>query len=331
MRERRRLLWGVGLTVAAAATFVLSAVIETVLVAIATSYVLLPVHRWFLRRGIRHYWSAIVTTVLGIAVALLTAVPFGFVLYIRREAIIETLQRLDGELTLVVISNQPVVLDLGRLRETFVPELSAIAVSIAQSLSTVAAKFVVFAFVVFAILYYHENLRRLAFGPVPPGYHEVIDRVHARVEEVLFGHYALVFVGGAITYVLGLVVFIGLGYRIPFFLALAGAVLWILPYVNAAPLVFALTVSHVYSGELVMALIVGVLGAVVLVATPGLLVQSVRQRFDNPSRLDHALYLVGFVGGGLTIGLVGFVLGPLALAIVTTLVDALADTSAVTA
>ncbi len=325
--ERRRLLWLVGLTVTAVAALVLSAVIETVLVAIAASYVLLPVHRWTIRRGLKPYWSAMTTTVVGVVGTLLVVVPIGFVLYVRREVVVDSLQRLSGEVTLFVVSDQPVVLDLGAIREGVVPGLSDFAVSVAQSLSTLSAKFVVFAFVVFALLYYHESLRGMAFGPVPAAYHEVIDRVHRRVRGVLFGHYVLAFVGGGVTYALGLVVFLGLGYEIPFFLALVGAVLWVLPYVSAAPLVFVLTVIHAVSGELVMALTVGVVGAVALVAAPRVVVQVARRTFGQPSGLDHVLYFVGFVGGGLTIGLVGVVIGPIALAVLTALSDAVADDS----
>ena len=322
--ERRQLLWVVGLLVTVVAAFVLSAVIKTVIVAIAASYVLLPAHRWIIRRGLKPYWSAMVATVVGVVGTLSIALPIGFVLYVRREVIVDFLQRLSGEVTLLVVSEQPVVLDVGGIRESIVPELSELAVSFAQSLSTVSAKFVVFAFVVFAVLYYHENLSGMAFGPVPSEYHGAIERVHHRVRGVLFGHYVLALVGAGVTYALGLVVFIGLGYEIPFFLALVGAVLWILPYVSAAPLVFLLTITHVLSGELMMAVTIGVVGAIVLVAAPRVIVQATKRRLGEPLGLDHVMYFVGFVGGGLTIGIVGVVLGPLALAVLTGLSESVA-------
>lgn len=326
--ERRQLLWVVGLVVTVVAAFVLSAVIETVLVAIAASYVLLPGHRWITRRGLKPYWSAIMATVVGVAGALSVALPIGFVLYVRREVIVDFLQQLSGEVTLLVVSGQPIVIDIGGIRESIVPELSGLAVSLAQSLSTLSAKFVVFAFVVFAVLYYHENLRGMAFGPVPSAYHGAIERVHHRVRGVLFGHYVLALVGGGVTYSLGLVVFTGFGYEIPFFLALVGAVLWILPYVSAAPLVFVLTVTHALNGELMMAVTIGVVGAIVLVAAPRLIVQATKRRLGEPSGLSHVLYFVGFVGGGLTVGVVGVVLGPLALAVLTGLSESVAPGNA---
>lgn len=325
VRERRRVLWLIGLVVTAVAAFVLSAVIRTVFLAIATGYVLLPVHRWLGRRGLNPYWSAIAATMLGLVTTLLIVLPIGFVLYVRRDVIVTTLQSMSGELTLFFINEQPVVLDIGGIREAILPSLSRVAVTIASSLSTLSAKFIVFAFVVFALLYYHRSLRTLAFGPVPPTYQGVADRVHERIREILFGHYVLVLVGGAVTYIFGLVVFVSLGYQIPYFLALVGAILWILPYISAAPLVLALTALHAFSDELGMAITIGVLGSLFLVLAPNVVVRVARKRLGAPSRLNQTLYFVGFVGGGLTIGLVGFVAGPLALAVLTTLIGAIAE------
>jgi predicted PurR-regulated permease PerM len=320
VRERRQILWLVGLVVAVVAAFVLSAVIKTIVIAIATSYVLLPLHRWISRRGLKPYWSAITATLIGLLATLLVATPIGFVLYFRREIIAQTLQTLNGKLTLTVVNDQPIVLDLTAIREAIVPSLSGIAVSIAESISALSAKFIVFAFVVFALLYYYQSMRALVFGPVPAAYHGIAEQVHERIREVLLGHYVLVLAGGAVTYVFGLALFVGLNYQIPYFLALVGAVLWILPFISAAPLVLALTITHALSGELTMAVTIGVLGAVFLVAAPNAAVELVRDRLGNPARLDQTLYFVGFVGGGLTIGLVGLVVGPLVLAVLTTLV-----------
>jgi predicted PurR-regulated permease PerM len=314
--QRRNVLLGAGLVIALAAAFVLSRVLGTVIIAVAASYMLLPLHRMLVRHGIPGYWSAMLATVIGVVISLTLLAPF--VLYLRRQALIDVLTSLDGTF-LVEVGGERYLLDLTPLQEAVTPNISRLAVFLGRELSVISAKFIVYAFVVFALLYYHQSLRSLVFGPVPSSYHGLIDIVHRRVREVLFGHYVLVLIGGVITYIAGLGVFIVLGYSVPYALALAGAVLWVLPFISAVPLVFVLAVFHVLSGQWVMAVMVTTLGGVFLVAIPTFTVDLARARFDNPKRLSQTLYFVGFVGGGLTIGLVGFIAGPLALTILSTL------------
>ncbi len=325
--ERRTVLVGTGLVVAAIAAFVLSHVIGTIAIAIAASYVLLPLHKWFNRHGVPAYWSAILTTLAGVVVSLVLLLPFAFVLYVRRRALVQAIDALDASVP-IEVGETSYVISLAPVQEALTPNVSQFAVELGQRLSVLSAKFIVYAFVVFALLYYHSKLRSLVFGPVPPTYHFIIDEIHTRLREVIFGHYVLVLVGGAVTYTTGLGVFFLLGYNLPFALALVGAVLWILPFVSAAPLVFGLAVWHLLNGELLMMLLITALGAIFLVAIPNLFVDAVRFRFGDPERLSQTMYFVGFVGGGLTIGLVGFIVGPLLLTILVTLVGLLAKASA---
>lgn len=323
-RERRRILVGAGIVVALAAALVLSRVLATIALAVAAAYMLLPVHCWLVNRGLPDYWSAIVTSLVGVVVSLALVTPFGFVLYARREALIDVVTSLNGSIP-ISIADETVVLDLEIFREAIVPNISRLAVFLGQQLSVLSAKFVVYAFVVFALLYYHRSLRSLAFGPIPQAYHEPVERIHHRIRDVLFGHYVLVILGGAITFVAGLGIFAVLGYSVPYVLALAGAVLWILPFISAAPLVFVLATAHVLNGQYLMAVSVAVLGGVFVVAIPSLAVDLARKRLGDPERLSQALYFVGFVGGGLTVGLVGFVLGPITLAILVAILEQLAE------
>ncbi len=316
--HRRAVLVGAVLTIALAAAFVLSRVIGTVIIAVAASYMLLPIHRWLVRYGFPAYWSAILTTIVGVFISLILLAPFAFVLYSRRQALIDVLTSLNGTFSILIAGDQ-YVLDLTPLQEAITPNISRLAVFLGRQLSVISAKFIVYAFIVFALLYYHKSLRSLVFGPVPSAYHGLINSMHYRIREVLFGHYVLVILGGVTTYIAGLGVFLTLGYAVPYALALAGAVLWVLPFISAAPLVFGLAVFHVFSGELLQALVITGVGAVFIVAVPSVAVDLARNRLDNPEGLSQTLYFVGFVGGGLTIGLVGFIAGPLALTILTTL------------
>jgi predicted PurR-regulated permease PerM len=316
--ERRTVLVGLAVVVAAVAAFVLSRVLSTIAIAVAASYMLLPAHKWTIRHGLSPYWSAILSTLAGVLVSLLLVFPFGFVLYARRGALLDGIEALDTSIP-VSVGGETVLLNLTPLQEALLPSVSRIAVIAAQSASVYTAKFVVYAFVVFALLYYHTRLRSLVFGPIPAMYHDVIDRIHTRIREVLFGHYVLVLVGGVVTYATGLGVFLLLGYQLPFVLALVGAGLWVLPFISAAPLVVGLAVFHLLNGELLMFTAIASLGAIFLVAVPNLVVDAVRFRLGDPERLSQTLYFVGFVGGGLTVGFVGLVVGPIVLTIVVSL------------
>lgn len=324
--DRTTVLVWLGLLIGLIAAFVLSSVLTTIGVAIAASYMLLPVHKWTIRQGVPAYWSAILATIAGVIVSILLLVPFGFVLYARRQALISGINALDATIPLT-LGGQEYTVNLTPVQEALTPSVSRVAVIVASQASVFSAKFVVYAFVVFALLYYHQKLRSLVFGPLPGQYHIVVDRIHTRIREMLFGHYVLVLVGGLVTYVTGLGVFLLLGYQLPYVLSLLGAVLWILPFVSAAPLVLALAVFHLVNGEIVMFVAISTLGAIFLVAVPNLIVDAVRFRLGDPERLSQTLYFVGFVGGGLTIGLVGFIIGPLALTVLVTLSGLLAEVS----
>lgn len=313
----------VGVSVAAVAVLVLGRVLGTVAVAIAAGYILLPIHRRFIGWGVPDYWSAIFASIAGAVISLAIAFPFVFTLYARRQQLLDTLTSLDTSIP-IELAGRTLVLDLTPIQAAITPRVSEVAVFLGQQVSVLSAKFIVYAFVVFALLYYHRDLRSLAFGPLPAAYHDVADAIHVRIRDTLFGHYVLVLIGGATTYVAGVVVFTVLGYAAPYTLALLGAVIWVLPFVSAAPLVFVLGVAHVFDGEIGMAVSVGALGAVCLVMVPTAVVSAARTRFDNPRRLSKTVYFVGFVGGGLTLGVVGLIVGPLALAVLVTLAEAFA-------
>jgi len=324
--SRRNVLVGIWLVIAAIAAFVLSRVIGTIIIAVAVSYALVPLHRWFMGHGVPSYWSAILTTLLGVVVSLVLLLPFGFVLYVRRRALLGAIDALDTSIP-ITLGDQTYMVTLAPIQEVLTPNVSRLAVVIGQQISVLSAKFIVYGFVVFALLYYHAKLRSLVFGPVPATYHYLVDEIHSRIREVIFGHYVLVLVGGVVTYVTGLGVFLLLGYQLPFVLALAGAVLWVLPFISAAPLVVALSLFHLVNGQFVMLLGIASLGTIFIVALPNLAVDAVRFHFGDPERLSQTLYFVGFVGGGLTLGLVGFVAGPLILTILVTLLGLLVQAS----
>ena len=321
-QQRRKILVGLTLLTVGFAAIVLSRVIWTVVLGITAAYVLFPLHKWLLNRGIPAYWSAMISALFVVVATLLLFSPIGVVLFLRRAETIDFLRDLPAELE-VTVGETEVSLNLVTVQERITPELTDLALSIAAQVSILAAQFVVFAFVVFALLYYHERLDPLVYNSIPPEYHGVVDALHMRVRDVLFGHYVLVIIGGAVTYIAGVAVFSLLGYSLPLVFSLAAAILWILPFVSPAPLVLALGLYHLLVGEIFSAALIGLFGVLFLVAVPRVFVAEGRYRLGHPQSISPSVYFIGFVGGFLTIGLVGIVVGPIALALLGELLNLL--------
>lgn len=322
-RTRRWILVGITLVIAAAAAIILSSVLTTVLLAGAASYVLLPVHRRLLRYDLPTYWSAIATSLFAAGAALLVVLPIVYVVFVRRRELRSALEGINGEVTLFFVGETPVMFDLSSLRETLVPGFARIARFVGSRLPSLSAKIVVFAFVVFAVLYYHDRLGAFVYGLIPDDYRDLLDYTHARVHDVLFYHFVLAFLGGTVTFLFGLSVFGFLGIQFPATVALVGALFWVLPVVNAAVFVLLLSAFYLLGGAPGTAVVVGVLGAVFLVAAPGFVVVYSKDLLGNPRGLSAPAYFVGFVGGGLTIGPAGVVLGPLAVTVLLAVRDLL--------
>lgn len=321
-QQRRNILVGLTLLSVGFAVAVLSRVIWTVVLGIAAAYVLLPLHKWLIHRGIPSYWSAMFSSLFVVVAALLIAAPIAVVLFLRRSETIEFVRSVPSEIEFTA-GDTLVTINLVAVQDRLTPGLTDVALSIATQISVLAAQFVVFAFVVFALLYYHERLGPLTYNSVPPVYHGIVDSLHRRVRGVLFGHYVLVLVGGAVTYIAGVAVFSVLGYSLPLVFSLAAATLWILPFVSPAPLVAGLGLYHILVGELVSAMLIGLFGVLFLVAVPRVIVAEGRYRLGHPQSISSSVYFIGFVGGFLTIGLVGIVVGPVALALLSELLNLL--------
>jgi predicted PurR-regulated permease PerM len=321
---RRTILFGVlGATVAIAALF-LSRVIGTVVLGVAAAYVLLPVHRWFLSRGVPPYWSAIISTGMLVVIGSALIFPVVIVLWVQWDQISDIL---TGETfhQSITVAGREFDLSFTEVQEIFLPNVDELAVSLATDATVYGAQAVVFAFVIFALLYYHNRLRPLAYAPLPDPYHDVVNAIHVRVKEVLYGHYVLAVIGATVTYVAGIFVFGLLGYSLPFVFALTAALFWILPFLVPSVFVFGLGAYHALVGDLLLAGLIVVIGSIFLIALPRLVVAEFRERLGDPRPLSSTVYFIGFVGGALTIGFYGIVIGPLALAVLGVALELLAD------
>jgi predicted PurR-regulated permease PerM len=321
---RRNILIGVlGATVAVAA-IILSRVIGTFVLAIAAAYVLLPVHRWLLSKGVPPYWSAIISTGAIVVIGSALLFPVAVVLWTQWDQISDLVTEQSLAYTFT-ISGREIDLSVTQIQEAFFPNVDEMAVTLAREATVYGPQAVVFAFVIFALLYYHDRLKPLAYTPLPGPYHDVVNAIHSRIREVLFGHYVLTIIAATVTYVAGIFVFWLLGYSLPFVFALTAALFWILPFVVPSVFVLGLGAYHVLVGDLLLAGLIIVIGSIFLIGLPRLVVAEFRERFGQPRPLSSTVYFIGFVGGALTIGIYGIVIGPLALAVLGVVLDLLAD------
>ncbi|MFB6106559.1 MAG: AI-2E family transporter [Halobacteriaceae archaeon] len=313
VNQRRRVLVGLFLALAALAGAVLFEVLGTVFFAVTVAYVLAPLHDRLVARGVPSRVASAVAT-LGATVAAL--VPVGltvYVIYRRRESILAFVADLPETVTVGVgglgytVSRAPL---LASAREW----LSTVAVELARALPTLALKVSVFGLVVFALLVRREEAGRALLAAVPREYHDVAAALNRRCRETLVAIYVLQVLTAAATFVAAVAVFSALGYPHVVTLAFVAAVLQFLPIVGPSVLVVALTGYELVVGDPLVAVLTLVLGLVFVGALPDLLVRPwfAREHADLPG----SVYFVGFVGGLLTVGPVGVVAGPLSVALV---------------
>jgi len=79
---------------------------------------------------------------------------------------------------------------------------------------------VLFAFVLYGLLYRPSAVREAVFALVPPECHDIVDRLHERTRVTLYPIYVIQVATAVGTFVIAAVLFLVLGYTPPFRLAL---------------------------------------------------------------------------------------------------------------
>ena len=316
--DRRRVLAGVLLALALGTAVVFRGLLGTLFFAVTVAYVLVPVVELLERRGLPPWWASVGGTATAFVGAVAVFVPLGLVLYLRRAAALELLRSLPDAVTLAVAGFEYVV-DAGDVTSFLATRLTRLAIGLASAAPVIAAKLVVFGFVVFALLYRGDRLRRAVLAALPPDYHDVAEAFHARVRGTLFALYVIQATTALATFAVALVVFLVLGVRYPVTLAVAAGVLQFLPVVGPSLVILGLIAAEVAAGDLLGALVMGAVGLPVIGFLPDALLRPRLAR--ETARLPGSLYFVGFTGGLLGLGPVGIIAGPLAVAL---LLEALA-------
>lgn len=302
--------------VAVVTVAILQGLVGTIFFAITVAYVLVPLTARLERQGLPAWWAAATATASAFAFGLALFLPIGAVLYVRRQAALALLRSLPDAVTFTVAEFTYVV-DSGDVAAFAASQLTRLALGIARATPVIAAKLVVFGFVVFALLYRRDRLRPALLGPLPTEYHDIALALHARVRDILRSLYVIQAVTAVATFAVALGLFLALGIPYPVTLAVVAGLLQFLPVVGPSLLIAALAIADLVAGDVVGAVVIAGLGLVLVGFLPDALLRPRLAR--ETTQLSSSLYFVGFTGGLLSLGPVGIVAGPLAVALVVEL------------
>jgi predicted PurR-regulated permease PerM len=315
-RRRTYVLAGLLVLTGCLTTVLLARVLSTIFFAITVAYVLFPVSEWLGRHGLNKRLSAAVTTGIAFVSGTLVVVPLGAVLYLRRRDLFTFFQQLPSTVTVEFGEfSYPIAIDptLTAARET----LTALAVDLAAESPVLALKAVLFAILVYAMLWQPQAPKKAVYRTIPASYHEVIDRLHQRLRGTLYAIYVLQAATAFGTFLVAWVVFWLLGYQGAFALAVVAGILQFVPVIGPSIVVLTIAVADVINGDITGAILVTVFGLVLVGFLPDAVIRPKLARYTTG--LPASLYFVGFTGGVLTLGVIGFIAGPVAIALLVEL------------
>ena len=320
--QRRYVLAGLVVVLGVVTGGILLEVLGTILLALTVAYVLVPVQRWFVRRGLTEWTGALAATLVGFGVTLAVSTPLVVALYFRLEDVVDTLAALPRELSVSAVG-MTYAIETGQIQAAALEFVQGAATSFALALPVLAIKFALFVVLLFGLLLKGDAAGRAAIAPVPYEYRDVVYALARRTRETLYAIYVLQVATSIATFAAAYPLFWVLGYEAALTLAIAAAVLQFVPIIGPSMLVVPIALYHVAVGDLVAAALLGTLGLVLIAWLPDV---AVRPRLARRSAgLPGSLYFVGFTGGLFTLGAIGVVVGPLLVAVFVEAVDLLAD------
>jgi len=322
IRSRSRVLGALLVATAAIAAFVLAEVLRTVVFAITFAYALYPLRQRLVGRGLSRRVACAASTVVAFLAAALLVVPLLYVLYRQRSRLIDLLRQIPDVL---------VVEALGlRFPVEVAPVVSAVrialrdlALAITAAAPRLALELIVFTVLVYGLLLRPDAVGTAVFKIVPPEYRDIPTRLHRRTRTTLYSIYILQATTAAATFALALALFALLGYESPVLLAVIAGVLQFVPVVGPSVLVVALGAGDLLLGETTRAVLVVIFGLGVVAFVPDAVIRT--QLAGWTGKISPGLYLVGFVGGILTVGAVGIIVGPLVVSLLLEIIEMLSE------
>ena len=325
LRRRRYVLAGLLAVVGLLTAVILWEVVEVVFFAITVAYILYPLRRALVERGLSGRIASALATLVAFLAVVFILLPIVWTLFRRRHEFIEIFQELPDELP-VEVAGFVYVVDVSALVDSTAEFLRTIAITVAADAIVLALQLLLFTFLLYGLLLRPNAVGDAAFEIVPPSYHDVVRALHRRVADTLYALYVVQAATAVVTLPLGLLVFYALGYESVFVLAVVAAILQFVPIVGPGMLAAALAGHDLLLGMTNRAIGVIILGPLLVGLLPDVLIRP--RLASRQARLPASLYFVGFVGGVLTVGVIGIIAGPLVVALLVEVVSLLGDREA---
>ena len=309
-----------GLLVLSAA--LLSRVLATVFLAITVAYVLYPLSEWLVDRGLSERLAAAVSTVVAFVAGSLVFVPLVVVLYRRRRDLFAFFQQLPDEFVISVAEfSYPV--DVQSWLAVARTVTGDVAVALASEAPILALKAVLFAILVYAMLWRPAAPGEVVYRTVPRAYHDIVTRFHKRLRATLYAIYVLQAATAFGTFLVAWGLFALLGYDGAFSLAVVAGILQFVPVVGPSVVILAIAAAELLAGDVVGAVAVTGLGLTLVGFLPDAIIRPRLARYTTG--MAASLYFVGFTGGVLSLGVIGFIAGPVVVALLLEAVQLLSD------
>lgn len=320
-RQRTYVLTGLLAALVLLVTVLLSSVLSTVFFAITVAYVLFPLSTWFVDQGLPKRLAAAVSTAIAFGAGSLVLVPLGSVVYRRRRDLFSFFQRLPDEIP-VTVAEFSYTVDVQSWLVAARDGLAGVAVGVASETPILALKAVLFAILVYAMLWRPTAPGTAVYRTVPPAYHDVVTRFHKRLQSTLYAIYVLQAATAFGTFLVAWALFALLGYNGAFALAVVAGILQFVPVVGPSVVIVAIATAEAVAGDVAGALVVTVLGLSLVGFLPDAVIRPRLARYTTG--MPASLYFVGFTGGVLSLGVIGFIAGPVVVAMLVEVVNLLA-------
>ncbi|MHB9287718.1 AI-2E family transporter [Halobacteriales archaeon Cl-PHB] len=319
-RRRRLVLAGLFGLLALLGMYLLQRVLGTVFFAITVAYVLYPLRKWIVDRGLGKRIAAGICTLMAFLAAIAILTPLMAVVYYRRNALFSFARQFPQTFA-IEISDTVYTLDFEVLLVESQDVLQNVAVDLAQAMPVLGLKLFLFAILVYGLLLTPHRLRTALLGPVPAGYHDLVDAFHERTKSILFAIYVLQAATAAGTFVIGYGVFWALGYDQAFVFAVLSGVLQFIPILGPSIVIVAIAGADLLAGNTAAAITVLGFGLLLVGFLPDAVIRPRLAQWT--SGIPGSLYFVGFVGGVLSVGAVGVIAGPVVVALLAESVEQL--------
>jgi len=320
--QRKRVLAGLVVAVAALCAILLWDVFVLVFFAITIAYILSPLRSFLVDHGMGRRLAATFCTTLVFFSGLVLFAPIVISLYVRREEIALFFETLPDTITLSA-GGYSYAVDVASQIEKANQLLSDVAIDAASQLPVIALELFIFALIVYVLLLRPREARDAILDPIPSEYHDIAFAYHERLRSILYAIYVLQAAVALGTFLMAYPFYLILGYEPAFTLAVISGMLQFLPIVGPSIVVIGLAVMDVAAGAFTQAIIVTVLGLTVIGLLPDVLIRPRLARLT--AGMPGSLYFVGFTGGLLSVGAIGVIAGPVAVALVAESVELLSE------